>query len=60
MFGDKIKIHPGSIGELQNIEMTFVEINVGERRMIVLLHVIKESELHEWSLFRQFLLDFLQ
>ena len=46
MLGDEIKIHAGLIGELQDFEMRFVQIDVGARRIVVLLHVIEESEFH--------------
>jgi hypothetical protein len=58
VFGDEIKIHPRLIGELQNIEMALIELNVGERRMIVLLHVVEQAKFHEPSSFR-LILDFL-
>lgn len=50
IFRDEVKIDPRLIGELQNVEMIFVELDVGERRIVVLLHVVKKFELHEQSL----------
>jgi preprotein translocase subunit YajC len=49
--GDEIEIHSGVIGELQNFEMTFVEIDIGTSRMIMLLHVIEKAEFHRESPF---------
>jgi hypothetical protein len=47
MFGDEVKIHAGLIGEFQNVEMIFIQVNVRSRRLVVLLHVVEESEFHE-------------
>ena len=60
MLGDKIKIHARLIGELQDFEMSFVQIDVGARRIVVLLHVIEESEFHDcftFTLARSFLFE---
>ena len=32
MFGDEVEIHPRLICELQNVEMIFVELDIGERK----------------------------
>ncbi len=46
MFGDEVEIHAGLIGELQDFEMVPVKIDVGTRRIVVLLHVVEQSEFH--------------
>ena len=46
VLGEKVKIHAGSIGEFDDVEMAFVEIDIGARRIVVLLHVIEQSEFH--------------
>jgi hypothetical protein len=50
MLGDEIKIKPGLIGEFHDFEMTLIEINVGARRVVVLLHMVEESKLHDGAL----------
>jgi hypothetical protein len=47
VLGDKVKVHAGLIGEFQNFEMIFVQVDVRARRVVVLLHVIEQSEFHE-------------
>ena len=47
MFGDEIEIHAGLIGAFHDFEMIFIQLDVGQRGSIVLLHVIEESELHD-------------
>src|SRR5689334_19026572 len=46
VFGDKIEIDTCLIGEFDDVEMIFVEINIGTSRIVVFLHVVKEAELH--------------
>jgi len=46
VLGDKIKIHTCLIGELDDVEVIFVKINVGAFWTVVLLHVVEEAKLH--------------
>ena len=46
MLGDKIEIHARLVGEFDNGEMAFVEIDIGARRLIVFLDVIENADLH--------------
>ena len=46
MLGDKVKIHARLVGELDDLDMVLVEIDVGAGRVVVLLHVIEQSEFH--------------
>src|SRR5574341_437005 len=45
----------GLIGEFHDFEMIFIEIDVGARRIVVLLHMVEESKLHEGVLTYRFL-----
>jgi hypothetical protein len=41
MFGDEVKIHAGLVGEFQYFEMIAIQVDVGARRVVMLLHVIE-------------------
>src|SRR5262249_40257097 len=52
MFRDKIEVHAGLIGEFQRLQMVCIHVRVRTFRFVVLLHVVKDSELHlPYSLF---------
>ncbi len=47
MFSDEVRIHSRLVGELQNIEMALIKVNIGAGWMTVLLHVVEQSKFHE-------------
>ena len=63
MLGDKIKIHARLVGEFENLQMALVEIDIGARRLVVLLHVVEQSEFHvddSYFAARMLLFNFLE